>query len=110
MIQQAKGTENKKDVEDFKQLVSEELTPYASAILLDLEYGTPAIKARHEGSGLLTSYEKTGYDATTPGKLPDLIEDLSDFVLKKMVEMQLKFLFIMIQMSLLKLMKSNMPF
>lgn len=58
MIQQAKGTENKKDVEDFKQLVSEELTPYASAILLDLEYGTPAIKARHEGSGLLTSYEK----------------------------------------------------
>ncbi|EAD9127487.1 DUF2090 domain-containing protein [Listeria monocytogenes] len=83
MIQQAKGTENKKDVEDFKQLVSEELTPYASAILLDLEYGTPAIKARHEGSGLLTSYEKTGYDATTPGKLPDLIEDLSALRIKE---------------------------
>ncbi|WP_163652045.1 tagatose-bisphosphate aldolase [Listeria sp. PSOL-1] len=83
MIQAAKGTESKKDVEDFKQLVSEELTPYASAILLDLEYGTPAIKARHEGCGLLTSYEKTGYDTTIPGKLPDLIEDLSALRIKE---------------------------
>ncbi|WP_167630240.1 tagatose-bisphosphate aldolase [Listeria valentina] len=83
MIQTAKGTEDKKDVEDFKKLVSEELTPYASAILLDDEYGTPAIKARHEGCGLLTSYEKTGYDTTIPGKLPDLIEDLSVLRIKE---------------------------
>lgn len=83
MIQAAKGTEDKKDVEDFKRLVSEELTPYASAILLDDEFGKPAIKARHEGCGLLTSYEKTGYDTTIPGKLPDLIEDLSALRIKE---------------------------
>lgn len=83
MIQTAKGTEDKKDVEDFKRLVSEELTPYASAILLDLEYGEDAIKARHKDSGLLTSYEKTGYDTTTPGKLPDLIADLSALRIKE---------------------------
>ncbi|MBC6164940.1 tagatose-bisphosphate aldolase [Listeria booriae] len=83
MIQEAKGSESDKDVEDFKKLVSEELTPYASAILLDLQYGTPAIKARNENCGLLTSYEKTGYDATTPGKLPDLIADLSALRIKE---------------------------
>lgn len=83
MVQAAKGTEDKKDVEEFKQLVSEELTPYASAILLDLEYGGPAIKARDKDAGLLTSYEKTGYDTTIPGKLPDLIEDLSALRIKE---------------------------
>ena len=33
-------------IETFKELVSKELTPYASAILLDPEYGLPAAKAR----------------------------------------------------------------
>lgn len=32
-------------IETFKELVSKELTPYASAILLDPEYGLPAAKA-----------------------------------------------------------------
>ena len=31
-------------IETFKELVSKELTPYASAILLDPEYGLPAAK------------------------------------------------------------------
>ena len=37
------------------------------------EYGLPAAKLRHEDCGLLISYEKTGYDATEIGRLPDLL-------------------------------------
>ena len=64
-------------IENFKKIVSEELTPYASAILLDPEYGLPAAQARAESAGLLLAYEKTGYDASTPGRLPDLLADWS---------------------------------
>ena len=61
------------DLEVFKTLVTEVLTKYASAILLDPEYGLPASKHRN-GKGLLLAYEKTGYDATTAGRLPDLLD------------------------------------
>jgi len=61
------------DLEVFKTLVTEVLTRYASAILLDPEYGLPAAKQRN-GKGLLLAYEKTGYDATTAGRLPDLLD------------------------------------
>jgi len=61
------------DLEEFKTLVTEVLTRHASAILLDPEYGLPASKHRN-GKGLLLAYEKTGYDATTPGRLPDLLD------------------------------------
>src|SRR5271167_2320641 len=59
------------DLEVFKTLVTSVLTKHASAILLDPEYGLPASK---HGNGLLLAYEKTGYDATTPGRLPDLLD------------------------------------
>ncbi len=71
MIAKYKDEATDKDIEDFKKIVSEELTPYASSILLDPEYGLPAANARAESAGLLLAYEKTGYDATTPGRLPD---------------------------------------
>ncbi|KOR11736.1 tagatose-bisphosphate aldolase [Staphylococcus carnosus] len=61
------------DLEQFKVHVSEELTPYASSILLDPEYGLPATKVRAKNSGLLLAYEKTGYDSSEPGRLPDLL-------------------------------------
>jgi tagatose 1,6-diphosphate aldolase len=61
------------DLEVFKTLVTETLTKYASAILLDPEYGLPAAQHRN-GKGLLLAYEKTGYDATTAGRLPDLLD------------------------------------
>src|SRR5271169_7134208 len=61
------------DLEVFKTLVTEVLTKHASAILLDPEYGLPASKVRN-GKGLLLAYEKTGFDATTPGRLPDLLD------------------------------------
>ena len=40
-----------------KVLVSEELTKYASSILLDPEYGLPASDARNKDCGLLLAYE-----------------------------------------------------
>ena len=61
---------------EFKILVTEVLTNHASAILLDPEYGLPAAKHRN-GKGLLLAYEKTGYDAATPGRLPDLLDHWS---------------------------------
>ena len=62
-----------KDLEQFKLQVTEVLTKHASAILLDPEYGLPASKERNK-AGLLLAYEKTGYDANTPGRLPDLLD------------------------------------
>jgi tagatose 1,6-diphosphate aldolase len=61
------------DLEEFKINVTDVLTKHASAILLDPEYGLPASKHRN-GKGLLLAYEKTGYDAATPGRLPDLLD------------------------------------
>ena len=61
------------DLEVFKELVTDTLTKHASAILLDPEYGLPASHKRN-GKGLLLAYEKTGYDANTPGRLPDLLD------------------------------------
>src|SRR5438045_228062 len=70
-------------MEEFKIVVSEVLTQHASAILLDPEWGLPAAKARSKNSGLLLAYEKTGYDANTAGRLPDLLEDWSARRLKE---------------------------
>ena len=61
-------------MEEFKGLVTEVLTRHASAILLDPEWGIEPSKRRAKGSGLLLAYEKTGYDANTPGRLPDLLD------------------------------------
>lgn len=61
------------DLEQFKLNVTEVLTKHASAILLDPEFGLPASKHRN-GKGLLLAYEKTGYDAALPGRLPDLLD------------------------------------
>jgi tagatose 1,6-diphosphate aldolase len=64
-------------MEEFKALVTEVLTPHASAILLDPEWGLPASRRRAKNAGLLLAYEKTGYDKTGPGRLPDLLDDWS---------------------------------
>src|SRR5229473_168437 len=62
---------------EFKVAVSKVLTPHASAILLDPEYGLPAAKARTSNAGLLLAYEESGYDNTKPGRLPDLLPHVS---------------------------------
>jgi tagatose 1,6-diphosphate aldolase len=66
----------------FKEKVSEVLTPYASAILLDPEYGLPAARKRHKNAGLLLAYEVSGYDKTVPGRLPRLLSGFSAARLK----------------------------
>jgi tagatose 1,6-diphosphate aldolase len=61
----------------FKEAVSCILTPHASAILLDPEYGLPAARQRAKSAGLLLAYEKTGYDKKVPGRLPRLLDHWS---------------------------------
>ncbi len=80
-IAQAAGIDQSKVTDEmmseFKTAVTRILTPHASAILLDPEWGIPASKTRSKNAGLLLAYEKTGYDATQPGRLPDLLPHLS---------------------------------
>jgi tagatose 1,6-diphosphate aldolase len=84
----ARGIDSK-DVTDemmkeFKIAVSKVLTPHASAILLDPEWGLEAAKARSENAGLLLAYELSGYDNTRPGRLADLLPDMSAYRLKQL--------------------------
>jgi len=67
------GTASADDLVIFKELVTKVLTRYASAVLLDPEFGLPASRLRND-AGILLAYEKTGYDAATPGRLPDLLD------------------------------------
>lgn len=62
---------------EFKQAVVRVLTPHASAILLDPEYGIPAASWKAASAGLLLAYESSGYDNTRPGRLPDLLDNWS---------------------------------
>ena len=59
-IAQNKGIDKKAVTDDmmteFKVAVSKVLTPHASAILLDPEWGLPATKARASQCGLLLAY------------------------------------------------------
>jgi len=71
------GEISDRDMEEFKILVTEVLTRHASAILLDPEWGLPASRQRATNAGLLLAYEKTGYDKTGPGRLPDLLDEWS---------------------------------
>jgi tagatose 1,6-diphosphate aldolase len=57
--------------------VSKVLTPHASAILLDPEFGLEAARARSRNAGLLLAYELSGYDNTQSGRLPDLLPHVS---------------------------------
>lgn len=79
-------------MESLKVMVSEELTPYASSILLDPEYGLPATKVKAAEAGLLLAYEKTGYDTTTTSRLPDCLVDWSAKRIKEADADAVKFL------------------
>jgi tagatose 1,6-diphosphate aldolase len=80
-LAQARGADVKDITPDmmseFKVIVSKTLTPHASAILLDPEFGLEAAKARSSNAGLLLAYELSGYDNTQPGRLPDLLPHVS---------------------------------
>lgn len=70
-------------MEEFKEAISSNLTPYASAILLDPEWGLPGARARAEGTGLVMSYEKSSaskryseiYSHSLPAKIKELMPD-----------------------------------
>ena len=79
-------------MEELKSLVSEELTKYASSILLDPEFGLPAVEVKDEKAGLLLAYEKTGYDASTTTRLPDCLVEWSAKRLKEQGADAVKFL------------------
>ncbi|HDL0552834.1 TPA: tagatose-bisphosphate aldolase [Staphylococcus aureus] len=79
-------------IEQLKVLVAEELTQYASSILLDPEYGLPASDARNKDCGLLLAYEKTGYDVNAKGRLPDCLVEWSAKRLKEQGANAVKFL------------------
>jgi tagatose 1,6-diphosphate aldolase len=83
-ISKAKGSEaSEAELSEFKVQVTEVLTPHASAILLDPEFGLEAVRRRSPNAGVLLAYEKTGYDATVKGRLPDL---LSHWSVRRLVE------------------------
>ncbi len=65
------------DLTNFKIIVTKVLTPHASAILMDPEYGLPTLSHRAPNTGVLLAYEKTGYDASLKGRLPDLLDEWS---------------------------------
>jgi tagatose 1,6-diphosphate aldolase len=67
------GTASAADMLTFKTAVTKVLTPYASAILLDPEYGLGAISSRAPGCGVMLAYEQSGYDFSVKGRLPDLL-------------------------------------
>ena len=64
-------------IAEFKDAVVRVLSPHASAVLLDPEFGLTAAKNRARQCGLLLAYEKTGYDNSRPGRLPDLLDQWS---------------------------------
>ena len=68
------GQPTDQSLTEFKTAVTKVLTQYATAILMDPEYGLPALRARRPGSGVLLAYEKTGYDADPQNRAPDLLE------------------------------------
>lgn len=79
-IAAARGSDGQATAEDmlaFKTAVTKVLTPYASAILLDPEYGIGALASRAPGTGVMLAYEKSGYDVNTKGRLPDLLPEQS---------------------------------
>lgn len=71
------GTASDQDLTEFKKAVTKVLTKHATAILMDPEYGLDALPERAPGTGVLLAYEKTGYDASVKGRLPDLLPEWS---------------------------------
>lgn len=73
----------REEIIQFKELISKYLTKYSSAILLDPEYGWSASDMKDKDCGVIMAYEKTGYDKSEPGRLPDLLNQWSVKSLKE---------------------------
>jgi tagatose 1,6-diphosphate aldolase len=62
---------------EFKSAVTRILSPYASAVLLDPEFGACAFDCRHPRCGLLMTYEMDGYENPRPFRMLVLLPQLS---------------------------------
>lgn len=76
----------------FKEGISEVLGNQSSSLLLDPEYGWSAAQKLNPDIGLIMAYEKTGYDASEKGRLPNLVDDYAVQDLVKEGAHALKFL------------------
>src|SRR5207245_2145956 len=52
------GAATPESLTEFKTAVTKALTPYATAILMDPEYGLPALKAKAPRAGVLLAYKR----------------------------------------------------
>jgi tagatose 1,6-diphosphate aldolase len=62
---------------EFKKAITEVLSPRASAVLLDPEYGMEAAEARAANCGLLLAYEADGYENPRPHRMLKLMPEHS---------------------------------
>src|SRR5205085_1344428 len=62
---------------EFKQSVVATLSPYATAVLIDPEYGRPAMEHRAPGCGLIATYESDGFDNPRPHRMLALMPEYS---------------------------------
>ena len=68
------GAGTPESLTEFKTAVTRALTPYATAILMDPEYGLPALRAKAPTAGVLLAYERSGYDADPENRMPDVLD------------------------------------
>ena len=62
---------------EFKSAVTRCLSPYASAVLLDTEFGSCAFGQQAASCGLLMTYEMDGYENPRPHRMLALMPELS---------------------------------
>lgn len=62
---------------EFKSAVASVLTPHATAILIDPEFGSSAFSQRASACGLLMTYEMDGYENPRPHRMLALMPELS---------------------------------
>lgn len=62
---------------EFKSAVTKVLTPWASAVLLDPEYGLDAARLRSHRTGLLLTYEADGFENPRPHRMLALMPEVS---------------------------------
>lgn len=81
MIASAAGVEtgaiSDEQLLEFKSAVVAALTPHASAVLIDTEFGQDAFSSRASNCGLITTYEMDGYENPRPHRMLALMPELS---------------------------------
>lgn len=84
MMAAARGHEPSPEMlSEFKSAITRSLTPYASAVLLDLETGESALSFLAPHVGLILTYEKDSYVNRSPHRMPELIPGVSVRSLKE---------------------------